>query len=473
MTIATNVPQPTYGDNGVVLPTEAAILAGVTADIDADFGGGLNPGLSTPQGQLAMTETAVIGDNYAMFAWFSNQVDPAFNSGRMQDAIGRIYYMTRIAGSSTVQACTCSGLDGVVIPIGAIAQDQVGNLWIAQQAGTISGGTVQLNFACAAFGPITGPVTVAIHQAITGWESITPTGDAVLGNNAESRSAFEARRSASVAANAIGILDAILGAVLAVPNVLDAFVTENDESTTQTIGGVVLGPNSIFVCVLGGTSDAVAKAIWSRKAPGCGYNGNTTVQVVDPAPQYVPPIPTYYVSFQIPAIVDFAVLVVLKNNTGIPANALALIQNAIISAFAGTDGGTRAKIGSTIFASRYYAPVALLGSWAQIVDIQIGLTGAAAHFTGAISGTTLTVSAIARGSLAVGQLIQDAGLMASGTLITAQLTGSGGSTGTYTVSVSQTVSSEAMNATTLVNDITMTIAQAPAVVAANIQLALQ
>ncbi len=66
----------------------------------------------------------------------------------------------------------------------------------------------------------------------------------------------------------------------------------------------------------------------------------------------------------------------------------------------------------------------------------------APKFTGAISGTTLTVSAVASGNLVVGQTLYGPGI-AAGTVITADLTGTGG-TGTYTISTSQTVSSEAL-----------------------------
>jgi hypothetical protein len=66
----------------------------------------------------------------------------------------------------------------------------------------------------------------------------------------------------------------------------------------------------------------------------------------------------------------------------------------------------------------------------------------APQFTGAISGTTLTVSAVASGNLAVGQTLYGAGI-AAGTVITAVGTGTGG-TGTYTVGLSQTVTSEAL-----------------------------
>lgn len=71
-----------------------------------------------------------------------------------------------------------------------------------------------------------------------------------------------------------------------------------------------------------------------------------------------------------------------------------------------------------------------------------------AAFTAAIAGTTMTVSAVASGTLHVGQPVTGAGVTA-GTVITALGTGTGG-TGTYTVSASQTVASEAM---TTVNSI--------------------
>jgi hypothetical protein len=69
----------------------------------------------------------------------------------------------------------------------------------------------------------------------------------------------------------------------------------------------------------------------------------------------------------------------------------------------------------------------------------------AAVVTGAISGTTLTVSAVTSGVLSVGQTISGSGVTA-GTKITALGTGKGG-TGTYTVGTSQTASSTTITAT--------------------------
>ena len=96
------------------------------------------------------------------------------------------------------------------------------------------------------------------------------------------------------------------------------------------------------------------------------------------------------------------------------------------------------SIGGTVYASRYYANIAALGSWAQIIDILIGSANVpTCTFTGAISGTTLTTSS-PTGTIAIGQAVVGASV-ADGTYITA---GSGTS---WTVSISQTVGSEAMS----------------------------
>ena len=71
-----------------------------------------------------------------------------------------------------------------------------------------------------------------------------------------------------------------------------------------------------------------------------------------------------------------------------------------------------------------------------------------AVFTGSISGTTLTVTAITSGAIAIGQTLSGTGIT-SGTKILAFQTGAGGNVneaGTYTLNISQTVASSTINA---------------------------
>jgi hypothetical protein len=468
----TNVPSPTFGPTGFILPAESAILAGAQADINAAFGGALSQNLETPQGQIASSLTAIIGDQNAQYLQLTNQVDPAFAAGRMQDAIGRIYFITRIAGTGTVTQVTCSGKTGVQIPVGALLQAADGNLYSCTLLGQIpSAGSIVLPFQCLTTGPIACPAqTFTIYQTIFGWDSAISVSGGVQGIAVETRAAFELRRQQSVAQNALGTIPAILGAVLSVSGVLDAYVIDNPTNSPATIGGITIGANALYVGVYGGLASAVAFAIWQKKQPGCPYYaGNTTQTVYDPSPTYSTP-PAYTVIFETPPAVPVYIVATVKNSTAVPSTALASIQTAVQLAFAGGDGGTRACMGSTLYASRYYAGVAALGAWAQIVQIQIGSVVAATG-TGVIAGTALTISGTVTGTWAVGQLVVGTNVLA-GTLITALGSGSGGA-GTYTVGISQTAASGATSGITMGNSTSMTIAQEPTIQAAAISLILQ
>ena len=70
----------------------------------------------------------------------------------------------------------------------------------------------------------------------------------------------------------------------------------------------------------------------------------------------------------------------------------------------------------------------------------------AAVFTGSISGTTLTVTAITNGTIGINQALFGVGVTQA-TVITALGTGTGG-VGTYTVNISQSIASEQMNSAT-------------------------
>jgi len=504
----TNVPSPVFGPTGFVAPSEASILAGVQADQNAAFGGNLNPALNTPQGQLATSEAAVIGNKNDQFLALANGVDPAFAAGRMQDAIGRIYFMSRIAAAATVVTATCTGLDGLFIPIGAKAIDSVGNIYNATQAGaipaassvtgsisgtvlTISGvtagaihpfqnltgtgvtaGTVTLaqisgttggvgtytvntsqtvgsvamatsgiglTFAAEIAGPIACPIgqLSAIYQAIPGWDSISNAVAGVIGRNVESRSDFEFRRQSSVALNANGTYDSVLANVLAVPNVLDAYVLGNPlgvtsgavisgtiATTTLTVnsltsgtvaigqmvtgagvapgtyitagsgvtwtvnisqsvgpvamtcaqGGYPLVAHSIYVGTYGGVSADIAAAILRKISPGCNFNGNTAVVVQDTTPPYSAPFPTYNVTFNTLTPTAVKFAISMLTNAQVPADAVAQIRAAVIAQFTGTaDAATRERTGATILHSAYYAPLFALGAWVQIAEIAIGI----------------------------------------------------------------------------------------------------
>jgi hypothetical protein len=384
-----SIPPITWTDEGVILPTDAAILSGAQSDIDTAFGGGVNPGLSTPQGQLASSEAAIVAEKNSEIAYIANQVDPQYAQGRFQDAIGRLYFMTRDPAVSTVVICTLGGISGTVIPAGALALDTSGNTYQLLDAVTIgSGGTVTSEWANLVTGPIpcaTGTLT-QIYQAISGWDTITNPGAGTLGNYVESSQAFELRRQNSVAANSHGTPDAIFAAVAAVPGVLNCYVIDNPSGNTVNYGSTnyPLAAHSIYVAVLGGEAPAIAQAIWKFKDSGCSYQtaageGSLETVTVTDTNGYSSPPPSYPVSFIVPgtAAVYFAVTL-----TTLPSGLAALIQAAIIAQFNGENDNNPAGIASLITASSYYAAVlsVLIGTGATLVSILVGLAPSPSGF---------------------------------------------------------------------------------------------
>jgi hypothetical protein len=469
--MSTNVPPVQFGPNGFEMPSEADILAGRQEDINAAFGGNLNFTTSTggatnptPQGQIASSEAAIIGAADSTFLFFTNQVDPAYAQGRMQDAIARIYFIERKPAEPTVIQVACLGAVGTSIPaFSSLVADAAGNIYACSTGGTIpSGGSITLPFAAQIPGPIAVPESVSIYQAIPGWDS-TSVSSGAIGSNVESRAQFEERRAASVAGNSFGAIASILGAVSSVPGVLDYYGYDNGTNAPATVLGVTIPANSIFIAVVGGDQNTVAQAIWSKKAPGCSYFGNTSVVVTDPNPLYSTP-PSYTVEYETPAGLQFYFAVNIVAGPNVPSNAATLIQNAIIAAFAGSDLVPRPRIASLVLSTSFIAQILMLGTWAQVRSIQIGsINTPTATFTGAISGTTLTTSG-ATGTIAIGQYLDDgvAGII-PGTMITA---GSGTS---WTVNNSQTVSSETMYGLTAnQNSVQVQANQEPEIQAVNI-----
>lgn len=378
MSVFNSVPNPTLTSTGFVLPTEADVLAGVQADINSAFGGGVNAALNTPQGQLANSVTAIIGDKNDTFIALVNGVDPQYATGRMQDALGHIYFLDRYAAVPTAVTCTVTGLAGTVIPVNAQAATADGTIYLCTGSVTIpGGGSISANFAAAVPGPTACPAhtLTRVYIAIPGWDTITNPADGVIGSDVESALDFEYRRKQSVAVNAAGSLPSIYGNLFNVADVLDVYCTENVTGSPLVIGSVTLAPHSLWACVTGGASADIAQAIWSKKSIGCNYNGDNATLVHDTS-GYNLPYPQYTVNWKTSTPTPILFAVSIANSTNLPADVVNLVKAAIISAFAGGDGGSVARIGSLIAASRYWPPilaVATPGTLVQLLSVALGI----------------------------------------------------------------------------------------------------
>lgn len=403
--MATNVPLPTFTNAGLTVPGEADILAGVLADYVDAFaltGRALGTELTTPQGQLAQTQAFLLNQLNAALLQIINGVDPATASGAFQDALGRIYFLTRQPATyATVQA-TLAGVPRSVIPAGSQARSTLdGSLWSTIAPATLgpsgqAGVTFRADVAGAA--PAVGPNGLRIYRQVPGWESVT-NGAAVPGRDVESRANFEERRAESVNIGGNGTADAVRAAVANVTGAGDVYVYNNGSSAAITYGatGYPIPAHSVAVVVHGGDDDAVAGAIHAKLDAGCGMAsavgaGSEVVTVdIEDSVNYSPPYPRYQVRFLRPAAVPVYFRVEVANLAGLPATFVATVQRAVASAFrdgfATADGSItvrRARIGSQIVATDFIAPI-LVNQNIVPVRVFVGFT------TNPTSGSAVTL----------------------------------------------------------------------------------
>ena len=94
----------------------------------------------------------------------------------------------------------------------------------------------------------------------------------------ETDASVRARIRNALAGKGAGSADALLAAVKNARSVKDAKLYINETDTTDSNG---IPPHSIAVVTRGGNAQAVAQAIWDKKAPGIGTYGSTTADALD------------------------------------------------------------------------------------------------------------------------------------------------------------------------------------------------
>ena len=377
--MATNVPLPVFTPTGLVTASEQAILQGVLADYVAAFaasGKALNTELTTPQGQLASSQAFMVAAFQSALEELIANVDPLTSSGAYQDALGRIYFLTRQSATFAFVSATVQGVVGATLPAGSQVKSSDGTIWASDIAVVFgAGGTATVSFTATTAGsvPAAGINDLSIYQQVPGWENVSNAAPSVPGTDTETRAEFETRRSESVQIGGVGQAANVRAAIANVTGVSDVFVYNNGGDTPITYGATSypIPAHSIAINVTGGDTNAIAAAINSKLDCGCGMASQTTVTVnVQDTVNYVAPYPTYPIRFmhnRTPTQIYMTVNV--ANLSTLPANYVLQVQQAVAQAFAdgftSTDGTisiSRARIGGQIVAAEFAAPILALGN---------------------------------------------------------------------------------------------------------------
>ena len=342
----------------------------------------LNTEPETPAGQLVDSQTASIVQKDSEVLYLANMLNPLKATGIFQDALAEIYFLQRKPAIASSAVIRCTGLPGTVIPVSAQVMSTADDtVWQNTEAQTIgSDGTCECVFECQSAGLISAAAGTLsrINTMVAGWDTAVNETAAVVGQNAETQGAFEARRYASVGLNSRGTIAAVYARVANCANVVSCIVRENKTNMPIEIDGYFLKAHSIYCAVIGGEDKDIAEAIYESCSAGCDYNGNTTVSVTD---EYTGAVED--VTFYRPAEFDIYVKVTLAGKDGLPDEYEATVRKAVYDNFYGESTATiagepilRVVMGTTILASRFM-PSVLNAGISQVVRIQVSTDGKA------------------------------------------------------------------------------------------------
>jgi len=324
----------------------------------------LNTEPETPAGQLIDSQTAAIVDKDNEVLFLANQFNPLTAEGIWQDALGKIYFLTRKVAQTSEALCLCTGLAGTVIAQGSRIKSSADGLeWSCVETVIIpAGGTAQARFQAGTPGPVAAPADTLteIVTVTPGWDTVTNPTAAVPGRDQESQLEFETRRYASVAANARGSVAALYGALADIPEVLAVIVLENVGDTPAEQWGVTIPGHSVWIAIEGGQDADIAETIYRKKDAGCGTAGNTEVKYQDVT---LPGKPIYAYRIERPAPLAFGVKVTIRLTPSTPQDIEERVRTAVLNEFNGTGNRAELRVGMAqdVYASRFYSSVIAVG----------------------------------------------------------------------------------------------------------------
>lgn len=360
----------------------AAVAADWVAAFHKDGQVDLNTDPETPAGQLIDSQTAAVTEKDTELLYLCSQFDPAKNEGIFQDAIAKIYFLSRKAATPSTATIAVRGLSGTVIPVNAqIMSSADDTIWQNVAAFTIGAdGTGSGVFRCTSEGLISaaaGTLT-RIMTVVAGWDTATNEHAAVVGTLEENRGQFELRRYASVALNSRGTAASVYARIMQLDDVIGCVVRENKTNQPKVIDGVTLSPHSVYVCVLGGNDGAIATAMYRTVSAGCDTNGTTDYLVEDDTTGI-----KEMIHFQRPTDADITIRLKFPDAAGFSADDLAAIRQAVFNNFYGedpteVDGSIMARplMGDTIYAPRFAISVQNAG-YTDLLDVDLAKTGGA------------------------------------------------------------------------------------------------
>jgi uncharacterized phage protein gp47/JayE len=352
--------------NGISTTTLSEYKTQIETIFTNVFGSSFSVDPETAQGQL-------IGLLALAFEQSDNSIIDMFNGTDIYSATGiQIDYIAsnlgifRKAAVNSEVICEVTGVSGVVLPVGALAEDISGNKYKLKEQVTIppTNSTTGV-FVCQTEGAVSIPANTVtkITEVIQGWETINNSTAGIVGRSEESDSELKKRYISSVSNNSVSQLASIKSCLSSIEDVKQVEVVQNDEDIPVIVKGLSLPAHSITPVVLGGSDQDIITCIGQKKPVGIKTNGDISGQYLDPS---------YYTSLTVKfyraLLTDIEIQMSIETDLTFPSNGLDQIKDNLVAYI------ENAKIGKNVIYSRLLTPInQVLGF--EVTSLLVGKLG--------------------------------------------------------------------------------------------------
>lgn len=277
---------PYIDETGIHIPNYIDLRDQLIEEMKQIFGQDIYIENDSADYQMISILAKKIFDSYSMgmLAYNNRTPNTAIGTG-LDNNVAFADIQRKSSTYSSVQL-TITGANGTSLK-GCYALDENDNRWNIPDTVIPETGMITVDAICSVSGNISAlPNTVnRIGTPLFGWYSVNNNNAATPGTDVETDAELRGRFSLAIRSPSLTVFESLSAAISALEGVSRISGFENDtsaESTGTEPPNIPAGlpPHSVTFIVEGGEDDQVAKAIYSKKTPGCYTNGTTAVQIV-------------------------------------------------------------------------------------------------------------------------------------------------------------------------------------------------
>lgn len=277
---------PYIDETGIHIPNYIDLRDQLIEEMKQIFGQDIYIENDSADYQMISILAKKIFDSYSMGMLVYNNRTPNTAIGTGLDNNVAFADIQRKSSTYSSVQLTITGANGTSLK-GCYALDENDNRWNIPDTVIPETGMITVDAICSVSGNISAlPNTVnKIGTPLFGWYSVNNNNAAIPGTDVETDAELRGRFSLAIRSPSLTVFESLSAAISALEGVSRISGFENDtsaESTGTEPPNIPAGlpPHSVTFIVEGGEDDQVAKAIYSKKTPGCYTNGTTAVQIV-------------------------------------------------------------------------------------------------------------------------------------------------------------------------------------------------